>query len=382
MNTLSEVAAVSERRDLGLDILRGFSLVGVGFANLMVFNTDAGTIEAYAALFSAGINKYLVSFFTVFLWGKYFPVFAFLFGLSAALALYSKGVKPFFKRALVLGGLGVLQLIFIWRGDVLHQYALMSLLLLPLRKLAVSTRLWLIAGLYLFSFAGIFLLPVVEPTTLVYPVSTQEIYQSGNFFQIFQRRMDLYLNEILAVDSLLYQLRIFAWLLSGYILGEKKRFRKYFQKPEAYKAVLLSAGIMAAAAFLSQFFGLRGSENFSLEQQILKALLSAVFYTGDVFLLISFPVALYFTGFASNILNRLAPFGKMTLTHYLTQNLLYSLIFYGYGLGLYGKLSPVALWLGYPVLVVSQILLSEWWLKRFGNGPMETLVRYLTTSGK
>jgi uncharacterized protein len=68
----------------------------------------------------------------------------------------------------------------------------------------------------------------------------------------------------------------------------------------------------------------------------------------------------------------------MALTNYLFQSLVFTTIFYSYGLGLYGKVGP-ALILALAVLIFTlQIPLSVWWLRRFRFGPAEWLWRTLT----
>ena len=68
----------------------------------------------------------------------------------------------------------------------------------------------------------------------------------------------------------------------------------------------------------------------------------------------------------------------MALTNYLLQTVICTLIFYNYGLGLYGKVGPaLGLVLTVAIFLV-QIPLSAWWLKRFRFGPMEWLWRSLT----
>ncbi len=78
---------------------------------------------------------------------------------------------------------------------------------------------------------------------------------------------------------------------------------------------------------------------------------------------------------------RLAPLaavGRTTLSNYLLQSVVWTTIFYSYGLGLYGKVSP-ALGMALTVLIFTlQIMLSVWWLKNFRFGPAEWLWRTLT----
>jgi uncharacterized protein len=77
-------------------------------------------------------------------------------------------------------------------------------------------------------------------------------------------------------------------------------------------------------------------------------------------------------------LHFLAPAGRMALTNYLLQSLLWTWVFFGYGLGLWGEIPraaqvPLAL-----VFFAAQILFSRWWLERFRFGPAEWLWRSLT----
>jgi len=74
----------------------------------------------------------------------------------------------------------------------------------------------------------------------------------------------------------------------------------------------------------------------------------------------------------------LAPVGRMALTNYLSQTVLGLLVYYGFGLGLIGKLGPVAS-IGLPLVLFSaQVAFSHWWLARFRFGPAEWAWRSLT----
>lgn len=74
----------------------------------------------------------------------------------------------------------------------------------------------------------------------------------------------------------------------------------------------------------------------------------------------------------------LAPVGRMALSNYLLQSIACTLIFYGYGLSLFGKVGAawrIVLTLGIYLL---QIPLSHWWMGRFLYGPAEWVWRSLT----
>ncbi|HJR72201.1 MAG TPA: DUF418 domain-containing protein [Luteimonas sp.] len=79
----------------------------------------------------------------------------------------------------------------------------------------------------------------------------------------------------------------------------------------------------------------------------------------------------------ARLLSWLAPAGRMALTNYLSQSVIASLFFYGYGLGHWGVGRA---WQALFVIVVFalQLLISRWWLSRFRYGPMEWLWRWAT----
>jgi uncharacterized protein len=57
---------------------------------------------------------------------------------------------------------------------------------------------------------------------------------------------------------------------------------------------------------------------------------------------------------------------------------IFSLLFYGFGFGLFGRLgSAIAALLGLGVFV-TQLVTSNWWLRRFRFGPAEWVWRSLT----
>jgi uncharacterized protein len=75
---------------------------------------------------------------------------------------------------------------------------------------------------------------------------------------------------------------------------------------------------------------------------------------------------------------RLTNVGRMAFSNYIGQTVLATLIFYGWGLGLYGRLNRLEL-LGIMILIwIIQLFVSPWWLARFRYGPLEWLWRTMS----
>jgi uncharacterized protein len=71
--------------------------------------------------------------------------------------------------------------------------------------------------------------------------------------------------------------------------------------------------------------------------------------------------------------------GRMPLTNYLLQTVIGMGVFYGWGLGLWGKVGPALLLpFCFGVFFLIQVPLTRWWLARHRQGPMEALWRWLT----
>jgi uncharacterized protein len=73
----------------------------------------------------------------------------------------------------------------------------------------------------------------------------------------------------------------------------------------------------------------------------------------------------------------LAPFGRMALTNYLTHSLVFSFVFYGYGMGYFGA-ERIWQFACVCAMVLVQVPFSHLWLSRFRYGPMEWLWRAIT----
>jgi uncharacterized protein len=68
----------------------------------------------------------------------------------------------------------------------------------------------------------------------------------------------------------------------------------------------------------------------------------------------------------------------MALTNYLTQSIVLSFVFYGYGLGLFARVSPAGGFAMACALYATQLAFSVAWLERYRFGPFEWFWRSMT----
>jgi uncharacterized protein len=74
---------------------------------------------------------------------------------------------------------------------------------------------------------------------------------------------------------------------------------------------------------------------------------------------------------------RIAAAGRAAFTNYLGTSILMTGLFYGWGAGLFGRLSRIELWLVVFAMWALMLAWSKPWLERFQYGPFEWLWRTL-----
>ncbi len=131
-----QLAPIAESMRIdAMDILRGFALMGILLMNVEWFNRPIADL--------GGFDDSLRGFDHAFGWlvrcfveGKFYKLFALLFGMGFAVMLIraKEAGRPFgawfVRRMLVLLVIGLLHMIFLWNGDILHDYAFAGLILL------------------------------------------------------------------------------------------------------------------------------------------------------------------------------------------------------------------------------------------------------------
>jgi len=381
-----------------IDILRGVAVLGILMVNMGCFSLPDGLPghQLWPSMVERTVEK-LILFFAQ---EKFRTLFSFLFGLGLAVQMMraeARGVRflPFYLRRLgILFLIGVAHFLFLWDGDIVHNYAVDGCILLLFRRRSLRTLLvW--AGIFLsiplLYFAlttGYAITREVNPQIMKWNAfedhpdeeqklmqETRRIYSHGTYIETVKfRAPDLAGDTVPGIaDS--YILGIF---LLGVYAGRRGIFHDvrahlpFFRRVQGWGLV---AGVAGNAAFtVGGAFDPSASsimENVGRMCLVVGAPAMSCFYASTLILLAQ----------GERWRRRLAPLaavGRMALSNYLLQSLICTTIFYGYGLSLFCKLRPSLGLLLTVIICLMQVLLSVWWMRRFRFGPIEWMWRSLT----
>ncbi len=384
--------SLSNNRIDAVDALRGFALAGIVFAH-MIEQFIAAPRPAEGWLVESNVFDHIVQvFYGMFVMGKFFSIFAVLFGISFAIMMGNAAARGssfsgrFIWRLAILFAIGFIHSL-IYRGDILTIYAAIGFCL-PFFYRVPNKVLWFIVVL-LFLGLGRYLFYLVMGTSsfLSYDQSPQspviaayfEVLKTGSFLEIarenflhgFASKADFQLGAFGRAYLTLAYFLVGMWLVRSGIINNL----------EANKHLIKKALKWSIGSTVVFFFCLGASFSFVPNLMEFKNWLSVfafVFY--DLFniaftaLLMSSFLLIYLrrpTGW----LGSLAPYGRMALSNYILQTLIGTYLLYGWGLGLVGELHNWQMFLFSIVVIYVQIQLSKWWLSRYYYGPLEWLWR-------
>jgi uncharacterized protein len=307
---------------------------------------------------------------------KAFALFSLLFGIGLAiqhdhLSADCRRMALLVRRLAFLMLVGAAHLVLIWNGDILFEYAIAGFIVLPflfcrLRILALAG-----AGLLAVFVASSFAPPIASMPSRAWMTQTvaeaARVYGSGGFAEVLGFRVHE-LSGFLPLHLSMFP-RTVALMLIGAAVWRAGLFRMGSRANRCLPLVavigLLVGGILAVA-HVNRWLAMGWRAELSIER------------LGTVLLAGGYGAA--FVWLANRAGTRplvawAAPIGRMAFTNYLMQSVIFGWLFYGYGLGLFGKLGvAAALAIGTGVYIL-QVVFSALWLQRFLYGPVEWLWR-------
>ncbi len=400
-----------------LDVLRGFSLLGILLLNILGFGfvQAAYTAPALTIHSSADLFAWLVVELTAE--GAMRALFSMLFGAGVVLFL-SRDVSGrsllHWKRNFWLLIFGLINgYVLLWTGDILVTYALCGFLLYFARnvsgkKLLIASGV-LIVLLTLYNTAMHFGLAYMqglageaallkeqgEPLTdelvgmqagwlefksQALPAATviaEEVALRGGSYQsafewTLEQNTEILLANIwfiLLPDALTVMLLGMALYKLGVLQGQ---LDQSVYRNMAVFGFAVGLTINAYEIWLAYSSGFEILASFSA--------IGPTYHLGRIALALGWVGLIVLVHRNFNFGARLAATGRMALSNYLLHSLICLFIFTGAGLG---WINQMARWEVYGLVLVIWVLqlsLSPWWLKRYHFGPVEWIWRALTYS--
>ncbi|MBS4189716.1 DUF418 domain-containing protein [Bacillus sp. FJAT-49705] len=374
-----------------IDAIRGFSLLGILIANMLIFQYGIFGKDEMDFYSISAFDKGVHTLLKIAVEGSFMPIFAFLFGYSLIKmkeGLDAKGLKPkrnLARRYILLIILGALHSTFLWEGDILLSYGLMGFFLLMFMNRKKKTLvIWGIILLILTSFMGLGMnepVPMEDETRMAeYVKDTYAVYGSGTYEEIKYHRSNV---DPLGLPDYVYLIMFIIMpfitaplFLFGMFAAKNQEFHDVKNKSKFYfkygMIITVIGLLMKGGVYLFPDLGWLGMLNM-LGANILS--LGYICLFASIYSLMH--NSLLFKAFES--------VGKLSLSNYLLQTVICTTIFYGYGFGLFGKLGVFYGLLLSLFIYGCQLFISYWYLKMFKTGPVEKLMRictYLTLSGR
>jgi uncharacterized protein len=375
------------QRDIAPDVLRGFALLGILVVNIqfMGLNSDQGARGEWTQGFANGSATFLIAALFA---GKFYLLFSFLFGYSSNYVIRNdrSNRARWVKRCFVLIAFGVLHFSFLWHGDIIFLYGLFGLLLTFFffradKTLKIWSRLVFSISTFFIVLIGVLVFVaeylLEEDLGVSAESSLDAILQNGTFLESIPARIEVWL---LSISSGIFLQGGLAF--AAFLLGLRLARSNFLSSPidKAANSRLMKKGlffglpiqVFAAAVLLQNEQATEPSESIyliALFASFVAAPLLSMFYVGLIRKLVEE---------RPHLVLWMKPAGKMSLTIYISQSVIASLIFGPWGFGLFQDLQTWQVFLlAFGVWLLLSYL-AALWLQRFKQGPLEKLVSALT----
>lgn len=362
-----------------LDVLRGIAILGTLATNIWIFTSAGSEGGLLTDAPTAGGDGPVQLVFMFLANGKFISMLTFMFGVGLAIQYRSAAKRGrrwpgrYHWRALFLFVEGTVHFTLIFAFDVLMGYAVVALVsawLLTRSERAQRAVMWSALAFHLALMSLATLAVAFDPSTVDdsgLSAEIEAIYASGSWFDQISFRLDnavLFRFELVIAAAMMQFLFLLGVrLFRAGAFGDDERGRRIRNRMLLWG---LGVGVPLNLAFTL------GPEYLALVERYTTAPLMAFGYIG-------------LTGWVVDrvrrgpLMNGLSSLGRSALSGYVLQNLLASVICYGWGLGLASRFGHSAwlgtiLWLGISVVLVVG---SSLWLKRFSAGPAEMLQKKL-----
>lgn len=390
----------SSDRIESLDALRGFALLMILIANMPGFYSPLYYLSGAAAqLPSSRTDRIVETLIYTLVQNESVALFSFLFGLGFALQFLraqSNGISfalQYVRRLLALILIGLIHAYLIWMGDIVALYGVLGFVLLLFRNVNLKAILFLALVLYFWpqvrweasllrnSSGAALVTDTSTPDSAQEKVQEEARRQFKNSMHAYGHGTWLEITAQRARDYSFYikhnqTMTVLPLFLLGLYAGRRGLFSNISRHLPRFRFV---ATWSFAAAFSSVvLLRILYLEGLPDSARLLRPVFYAMQHTALLIFYVSSVVVLQQSPRFRRWMTPLAAAGRLALSNYLLQSVICTLIFYSYGLALYGRVGVrTGLLIAFAVFAL-QVFLSVLWLRRFLLGPVEWLWRSVT----
>jgi uncharacterized protein len=403
-----------------LDVIRGIALLGILLMNINGMGLPFSYSDPSILGHTEGLNFYVWVTNELLFEGTMRGLFTLLFGagvilLTGRLIKYGAGISTadiYYRRMIWLLLFGILNVwILLWHGDILYPYAIFGLLLFPFRNLKVKNLL--VIGAILIGIGilwdisdhqnnlklqqeaeiaqeqkrtGIDLSEEATSTLkewgkLNTKKTTEEVQEqielmNVGYFEVIQNKVKF--NQWLQTW---FPYRLWVWDILSYMFIGMAFFKlRIFHGERTSRFYLLMALVGYIIGITINYFEaqLIVQSNYDV---VTMSNANQTYQLGRIGVTMGH-IGLFMlfikSGMIAFLQRALAAVGRMALTNYLMHSIITSIIFYGFGFGLFGILERYELYYIVFGIWIFQLITSPIWLEYFQYGPFEWLWRSLT----
>ncbi len=364
----------------GLDIARGIAILGTLGTNIWIFSHPGGLLGQLGDPVGPGVPAWQVPIDLVLKQvanGKFLGLLTLMFGIGLAIQFDSTRRRGaawphgYLWRAAVLFVDGIVHYLLVVEFDVLMGYAVTGAVVACLLLTSpAAQRRWMIitASLHVLAVAFLTAGLIRGEAQLGRPIVGPSPYQTGSWWDLVVLRIDNVATFrfeavfILGSSIALFLLGARLWR-AGLFRTEGARLRRTLI---IIGAVVLPFDLIFGSVFPQAFFAVR--------------YVTAPLVSLGLLALIAGVTLRRAPGWWGR---RMSELGRVALSGYVAQNLIASILFYGWGFGLNGIAPELRL----PVTVLAWaaigaiiLILAHLWLRRFSRGPLEWLSAWVVAA--
>jgi uncharacterized protein len=401
------MATTSPDRIQSLDLIRGVAVMGILSVNIVGMGLFDGAYEYPPSTGFGHVGDrimWALNFLVVD--GRFRALFSILFGASIVLVIERgiaagrKSWQVHYPRMIVLLGFGLAHFYVLWWGDILANYALVGMIAfvfwrLPPKWLLLASGTAFVAFYGMMLYFGTQQLSKFEAKAAPMASAADQAFIAEKFKGLHPSPQDL-------AEAKAEHASIPAHMKA--MTAPKTRWRPFRSVPN-YGLETIGFMLLGMAGYKSGF--LTGAWSRRRYAQVAGALVGGslllygyatwrilradfdpftYFPWDQIYLSWFHPIAAL--GYAALIMlllsgrgavsERVAAVGRAAFTNYLGSTLIGTVLFFGFGLGLFGELSRGQVWLIVPVVWALMLLWSKPWLDRYRYGPFEWAWRSLS----